>query len=318
MKFSICIPTYNRAGFLPECLDSVLQQTHFDYEIVITDNQSTDDTQKLISTYSDPRIKYFLNERNVGLWGNHNEAIMKSGCEWIVFLHTDEVLLPNALELLAAKVNEAGNNPVDAIFSNGDMPAFAEVKKQPFYSPFLSFPYTLLSSITGLGNPSGVCFRKDALMRVGCFETKGKVSYIADHHLYSKLANAGCTFGFVDASLKIAKEGPHQGTADVTSTHAYTGVKSLMTFVVGSTNYEQVVLAFNQTDCKWSRQTINKFYFFLSTSSTQKNKWALLAKYLSSFRAPFGFQNTSIIGNFLFGPAFYSRVIGSKKFFGIK
>ena len=59
-KLSVCIPVYNGQEFIKETIDSVLSQSFKDLEIVIVDNQSTDNTVSIIRSYSDPRIKLFI------------------------------------------------------------------------------------------------------------------------------------------------------------------------------------------------------------------------------------------------------------------
>ena len=67
---SICIPVYNGEDFLKETLDSVINQTYSNIEIVITDDLSVDGTEKIIRSYNDKRIKYFKNDSSKGLAGN--------------------------------------------------------------------------------------------------------------------------------------------------------------------------------------------------------------------------------------------------------
>ena len=68
-RFSIVIPTYNRARFLSRSIESALNQTHPDVEVIVSDNASTDDTRDVVRQYGD-RVRYHRNETNLGLWGN--------------------------------------------------------------------------------------------------------------------------------------------------------------------------------------------------------------------------------------------------------
>lgn len=99
---SICIPTYNGAQYLPECLDAVLSQTFSDYELLIIDDQSSDNTWEILTQYAsqDDRIQLFKNEHNLGLVGNWNRCIKLSDGEWIKFVFQDDIIRPDCLELM--------------------------------------------------------------------------------------------------------------------------------------------------------------------------------------------------------------------------
>ena len=62
--FSIVLPTYNRASFLQRSISSVLSQTFTDFELIIIDDASTDNTKEIIDTFNDEKIRYFKNEKN--------------------------------------------------------------------------------------------------------------------------------------------------------------------------------------------------------------------------------------------------------------
>lgn len=87
--FSVIIPTYNRKKFLKKALDSVLEQTFGDYELIIVDDGSTDDTGSLIKSLNDKRVKYVWQE-NKGPSGARNRGIKESVAEWICFLDSDD------------------------------------------------------------------------------------------------------------------------------------------------------------------------------------------------------------------------------------
>lgn len=87
--FSIAIPTYNRAEDLKIAINSLLLQTLKDFEIVISDNASADDTKKVVKSFKDPRIKYFRNHKTIDIQPNVKRAIERSKGKY-VFLHGDD------------------------------------------------------------------------------------------------------------------------------------------------------------------------------------------------------------------------------------
>ena len=101
MKFSIVIPTYNRAAFLPKAIESVLAQTYTDWELIIIDDGSTDNTKEVVSRYSDSRITYIYQE-NAERSAARNNGIMHVTGEYVCFLDSDNYMKPDRLEKLSA------------------------------------------------------------------------------------------------------------------------------------------------------------------------------------------------------------------------
>lgn len=97
---SICIPTYNGGAFIVETLESALQQTYSNIEIVITDDKSSDNTLEICYKYAkkDSRIKIFENNQNLGLVGNWCESIEKASSKWVKFLFQDDLLSNDCVE----------------------------------------------------------------------------------------------------------------------------------------------------------------------------------------------------------------------------
>lgn len=96
---SICIPTYNRAMCLQECLSQTLAFQGAGIEVIVSDNASEDDTRKIVSSFNDPRLKYFHNEENIGFVMNFFRALSHAEGEWVLFL-SDEDYAVNLGELL--------------------------------------------------------------------------------------------------------------------------------------------------------------------------------------------------------------------------
>lgn len=101
---SVCVPTYNGAKYLRECLDSVLAQSFTDFELLIVDDHSSDETISIAQEYatSDFRIRVNQNQQNLGLVGNWNRCVELAQGEWIKFVFQDDLITPTCLERMLA------------------------------------------------------------------------------------------------------------------------------------------------------------------------------------------------------------------------
>ena len=95
-EISVIIPTFNRAKILPKAIDSVLQQTYKDYEIVVIDDGSTDDTKEVLMRYGDKIIYRF--QENKGISSARNRGIEIARGRYIALLDSDDYWLPEKLE----------------------------------------------------------------------------------------------------------------------------------------------------------------------------------------------------------------------------
>ncbi len=95
--FSIILPTYNRAYLLPKAIESVLQQTYSDWELIIVDDGSTDNTNELVASYNDKRIRYIY-QKNQERSAARNNGINKALGKYICFLDSDDYFLKEKLK----------------------------------------------------------------------------------------------------------------------------------------------------------------------------------------------------------------------------
>ena len=96
---SIIMPSYNTAKFISETIDSVLMQTYTNWELIIVDDCSTDNTDEVVKSFlSDDRIKYIKNEKNSGAAFSRNRALREANGKWIAFLDSDDLWHPEKLE----------------------------------------------------------------------------------------------------------------------------------------------------------------------------------------------------------------------------
>jgi glycosyltransferase involved in cell wall biosynthesis len=97
-RVSVIIPSYNHEKYVAEAIQSVLDQTYQDFEIVITDDGSSDNTVEVIKSFTDPRIRLFCLPKNRGACVAANHCIKESKGEFIALLNSDDVFVPEKLE----------------------------------------------------------------------------------------------------------------------------------------------------------------------------------------------------------------------------
>ena len=95
---SIIMPSYNTAPYIKETIQSVLDQTYTNWELIIVDDCSTDNTEEVLATINDSRIRYFKNEKNSGAAVSRNKALREAKGQWIAFLDSDDLWMPEKLE----------------------------------------------------------------------------------------------------------------------------------------------------------------------------------------------------------------------------
>lgn len=95
---SIITPSYNTARFIAETINCVLAQTYTNWEMIIVDDCSTDDTDAVVGGFADPRIRYLKNEKNSGAAVSRNRALREAKGKWIAFLDSDDLWEPEKLE----------------------------------------------------------------------------------------------------------------------------------------------------------------------------------------------------------------------------
>lgn len=96
-KVSVCVPFYNRARYLGAAIDSVLSQDYRDFELLLIDDGSTDESAALIGRYADPRIRLVRNETNLGIPGTRNLALELARGEYLAWLDSDDCMAPSRL-----------------------------------------------------------------------------------------------------------------------------------------------------------------------------------------------------------------------------
>jgi len=113
-KITVAIPSYNHEKYIAHAIRSVLEQTFQDFEIVITDDGSSDETLQVIREFTDPRIRIYCNEKNCGASAAMNNCIQQAKGEYIAILNSDDLFSPDKLE---KQVDFLDKNPeIGAVF----------------------------------------------------------------------------------------------------------------------------------------------------------------------------------------------------------
>lgn len=172
-RVSVLIPTYNYARYLDEAIQSAIRQTFTDFEIIIVDNNSTDNTAEVVSKYlTDPRIRYYRNKSNIGLINNFNRCLELATGQYIKFLLADDVLNPTILEKFVQILDD--NETVALVTSDSEsFGSEKSLRKSPF-AGLQKGSYVIEESIRGgrgnmIGEPTTVMFRSANVDKVGKF-----------------------------------------------------------------------------------------------------------------------------------------------------
>lgn len=184
-RVSVIIPTYNSAPYLKQAVDSVLAQTFQDYEVIVIDDGSTDDTESLMNSYGSP-VRY-IRQSNGGVAVARNRGIDESLGEYVAFLDADDVWLPGKLELQIAALDQspdAGVCYADFFIVAPDLTVRSRVS-MPQQDTTLS---DLLLRGNVVGTPSTVVCHRERIKQAGGFDRA--FSYGADWEMWIRLASA--------------------------------------------------------------------------------------------------------------------------------
>ncbi|MBU1047346.1 MAG: glycosyltransferase [Candidatus Omnitrophica bacterium] len=166
---SVIVPTYNRAHFLKEAIESVLAQTYKNLEIIIVDDGSTDNTSKLVEKFTDKRIIY-LHQDNKGVSVARNRGIQRAKGEYISFLDSDDIWLPQKLQKQLEVFKTSRFNPGVVYTGIQYMDHNGNPKKQKKLSKYRGniFNKLLRKNIAGIG--STMLVKRECFDKCGLFD----------------------------------------------------------------------------------------------------------------------------------------------------
>ncbi|MCC5644920.1 glycosyltransferase family 2 protein [Nostoc sp. CHAB 5824] len=195
-KVNIAIPTYNRSELLKTSLQSALAQDYPDFQVLVLDNASCDDTEAVVCSFADSRITYVRNETNIGIFRNWQRAIAVNSSPYLSILSDDDILLPGFIrESVLALDNhpDAGFSIAQAgIIDTNGVPVHVTGRELSDNFPEgpidgLEFIHQIVDGRKWILLSSAIMFRTSALAMVGGIDAPHS-KYMLDLNLYLRMA----------------------------------------------------------------------------------------------------------------------------------
>jgi glycosyltransferase involved in cell wall biosynthesis len=197
-KISICIPAYRGGRFIGAAIESVLAQTETDFELVIVDDCSSDDTAALVAAFTDERIRFIQNEQTLGAEANWNRCLTEARGRYIKLLPQDDLLAPDCLAAQATVLDADDGEQIALVFG---WRTIVDERGKPMMTR--RGPRGLIGRVSGaellrqcvragtnlIGEPGGVLFRRATARQVGPFDAS--IPYLIDLDYWARLLAHG-------------------------------------------------------------------------------------------------------------------------------
>lgn len=207
-RFSYIVLSYNYQEYIRITLDSILRQTLQDFEIVVVDDASSDASVEVIRSYNDPRIRLFINDRNIGGAASYNRAVEAARGEWLVNLDADDWIAP---EKAQRQLDFAAANPgldvigtyVSLVDAEGNRHPEADAVEELLNKPHAVERLDTWCHHNPLARSSSMV-RRAAHMRIGLDDPA--MVRAPDYELWTRFLRHGCRFGMVPEKLTFLRQ----------------------------------------------------------------------------------------------------------------
>ena len=206
-RVSVCIPTYRGAGTIGAAIDSVLAQTFADFELVVVDDGSPDDTAAVVAARGDPRLRLVRNARNLGPQGNWNRCLELARGDYVKLLPHDDLLHPDCLARQVQVLDADRDGRLALAFCARDVigPDGRALLRRRGLPGAVDGPVSraqvlracLRHGTNVVGEPGAVLFRRTLAQRVGGFDMRHP--YVIDLEYWLRLLEHGAGWYCDDA-----------------------------------------------------------------------------------------------------------------------
>ncbi len=214
-KVSVCIPTYRGAATIAPAIESVLNQTFGDFELIVIDDGSPDDTQAIVESFSDLRITYLRNAENLGPEGNWNRCLEVARGSHFKLLPHDDLLHPRCLESQVAILDTDTDEKIALVFSArnvlGPDGRILTCRSYPGGRDGTIASSSVMRACVRrgtnlLGEPGAVLFRKSLADKIGAFDATNP--YVIDLDYWFRLLVHGDAYFCAEtlASFRVSTQ----------------------------------------------------------------------------------------------------------------
>jgi len=262
----VCIPTYNSEKYIEKTLESVLNQTYQKFEIIIVDDDSTDETVNIIKSIKDQRIKIFNNQKNVGPSKTWNRLLLLANGDYVKILCHDDILYQDSLKAhidvflinkgIALSVsNRDIINPTGKIITSVN-----QFKKSEQKSGKQLFLDSIKTGKNVLGEPHALVFNNSIIKDNNI--TFGENFYLIDLEFYSKILLFGDAFVLNQtlSAFRISKESASYKLANEQAKQYIQFVKTIAASNNYSIGFVQKILIYSKAKL-W--QALKNIYYFI-------------------------------------------------------
>lgn len=200
VNFSIIVPTYNHADFLKNAIDSVINQTYTNWELIIVDNFSEDDTFEIVNSFKDKRISYHKFKNNGVIAASRNHGIKISTGNWIAFLDSDDIWYSNKLSVVSEKILK---NFDYQVFCANEYKIFQKSNKKQILKlgPYKKKFYKYMIIHGNKLSTSATIISKKIVDKGLVFDESEDLITVEDYDLWLRIAKNNFKFYFIDVPL---------------------------------------------------------------------------------------------------------------------
>jgi len=214
-RVSVIIPTYNRAHLIDRAIQSVLAQTYQDFEVIVVDDGSTDNTEEVVLSFGSEKMLYIRHDKNRGVGAARNTGIRVARGEYIAFQDSDDEWYPNRLDEISGIMED--RKDIDFIFSygkvikNGDI--IGDVGRAPWANDLSKEELVVRLFSGNFIALQAVVVKKEKILEVGGFDER--LPSAEDYELWLRLLPI-CSVYFVDKPVYDLYFSQECITADIT------------------------------------------------------------------------------------------------------
>lgn len=266
-KVSVCIPTYRGGGTIGAAIESVLAQSLADFELIVIDDGSPDDTGAIVDRFVDPRLVYLRNERNLGPQGNWNRCLEVAQGEYFKLLPHDDLLHPRCLERQVAILDDDRDERIALVFSARDVlgPDGRVLTRRGYpggNEGRIAGSVVMRSCVRRgtnlIGEPGAVLFRKSLADKIGAFDATNP--YVIDLDYWFRLLAHGEAYFCTEPLAGFRVSGSSWSVA------------------IGKAQ-DRDFIDFVTRMAAWIRPPLSTFDFLSTQVTSRLNKWLRLIFY---------------------------------------